>query len=407
MCQHKKYKQLEMEEKISKELLFSLNKPHVFKSNKDVWTSKLWSPEQLPQDVKIKFRIGCKPALSEQTSPQWEGDCNYENTTIQQFTEWLNNKCGDGNPLNKYKTDKHFCYGDYKYMSELFSDHPSLLKDINWSSLGFPGRDGKESTFWMGSEGSHTPCHYDTYGCNLVAQIYGKKFWILFPPEQTSLLYATRIPYEESSVFSEVNILNPDLCKHRKFKQTTPHVIMLEEGDVLFVPKHWWHFVYSTETSISVNTWLELDDDCDRRLEEAVTRTIVSYFVTNNEPDDWINPTEKLLDPCTNIEYINSALLETQQRKIENSEIKHQDTESNELVSNVHEVKAISFDKFLENIQNIFISQQNDDLPKKKLKLDEHETKNIKITKETLIKYTTHPKVIQLICDLMKDSENI
>ncbi len=34
--------------------------------------------------------------------------------------------------------------------------------------------------------------------------------------------------------------------------------IILEPGDVLFVPKHWWHFVTSLDSiTISVNSWLE------------------------------------------------------------------------------------------------------------------------------------------------------
>ena len=50
----------------------------------------------------------------------------------------------------------------------------SYLQVVDWSSLGFPGRAGAESTLWLGSSGAHTQCHYDTYGCNLVAQIYGR-----------------------------------------------------------------------------------------------------------------------------------------------------------------------------------------------------------------------------------------
>jgi len=45
---------------------------------------------------------------------------------------------------------------------------------VDWSVLGFSGRDGTQSTFWLGSQGCYTVCHYDTYGCNLVAQIYGR-----------------------------------------------------------------------------------------------------------------------------------------------------------------------------------------------------------------------------------------
>ena len=45
---------------------------------------------------------------------------------------------------------------------------------INWTDMGMKDRDGKESTLWIGSQGAHTPCHYDTYGINFVAQIVGR-----------------------------------------------------------------------------------------------------------------------------------------------------------------------------------------------------------------------------------------
>lgn len=37
-----------------------------------------------------------------------------------------------------------------------------------------------------------------------------RKQWILFPSEKTSSLLPTRIPYEESSIYSNVNFYSPD-----------------------------------------------------------------------------------------------------------------------------------------------------------------------------------------------------
>ena len=49
-----------------------------------------------------------------------------------------------------------------------------MLEHIDWGVFGFDGRNGTSSTFWLGSKGAYTPCHYDTYGCNLVAQLFGR-----------------------------------------------------------------------------------------------------------------------------------------------------------------------------------------------------------------------------------------
>lgn len=110
-------------------------------------------------------------------------------------------------------------------MAELFKDLPHLRHAVDWSTFGFPGRTGDESTIWIGSQGASTPCHFDSYGCNLVAQIYGTKKWTLFPPSNTDRLYPTRVPYEESSVFSQVNIVNPDLKMFPNFGKAVRHEV--------------------------------------------------------------------------------------------------------------------------------------------------------------------------------------
>jgi len=45
-----------------------------------------------------------------------------------------------------------------------------------------------------------------------------RKRWVLYPPSQTRCMYSTRIPYEESSVFSQVNVSSPDLRQHPLYK---------------------------------------------------------------------------------------------------------------------------------------------------------------------------------------------
>ena len=34
--------------------------------------------------------------------------------------------------------------------------------------------------------------------------------------------------------------------------------VVMEPGDILYIPKHWWHFVVCLDTAVSVNTWIEL-----------------------------------------------------------------------------------------------------------------------------------------------------
>ena len=129
------------------------------------------------------------------------------------------------NPLLTYPRTDYWIYADYKYMVELCHDLPEMLSNVDWSMIGFEGRDGKDSTLWIGSEGANTPCHFDTYGCNFVAQLHGKKKWTLFDPQDLDKLYPTRVPYEESSVFSQVNITDPDLTKYPMFSKAKAYEV--------------------------------------------------------------------------------------------------------------------------------------------------------------------------------------
>ncbi|XP_022084577.1 HSPB1-associated protein 1-like [Acanthaster planci] len=248
----------------------------------------------------------------------WEVDCVHEEATLHQFCEWLRSDATSAwsgtspNPLLKYSRGEHWCYVDYKQMAFLFEDHPEILEAVRWSDLGFEHRDGRQSTIWIGSEGAFTPGHYDTYGFNLVAQIYGRKRWHLFPPSQTSLLYPTRIPYEESSIFSPINIANPAVDRYPKFVESTPYVLTLEPGEVLFVPKHWWHFVESLEVSISINSWVDVESDRESRVQEAVTRLLVSILMSNScGPRKWVCPTEAICSEEVNYSYVRAALQES------------------------------------------------------------------------------------------------
>jgi len=169
--------------------------------------------------------------------------------------------------------EDRWAYWDYKYLAHLLpAEH---LAAFPWTNLGFPTRAGEESTLWVGTKGANTPCHQDSYGTNLVAQLIGRKTWTLFPPSDSHLLQPSRLPYEESSVYSLINFENLEKNSERTLhdlSHATPYIVTLQPGEVLFVPRHWWHFVYNEEFSISVNTWLPHPLDSRARLEEALVR---------------------------------------------------------------------------------------------------------------------------------------
>jgi HSPB1-associated protein 1 len=319
---------------LKRHLLSVAQHPIVFKGCLDSWTAaRGWSPvavSRLLGGRETTFKV-CPVRGSDEYRRRFseretvfETQCEHVHATFLDFAGWLENAATlsrqavssevditsphqsppqPANPLLKYHPSQYWVYADYKYMCQLCDDRPDLIRAIDWGVLGFEGRDGVDSTLWVGSKESNTPCHYDTYGCNLVAQLWGQKKWTLFPPSDSAYLYPTRIPYEESSVFSEVNITCPDLQRHRDYASATGYQVALEAGDVLFVPRHWWHYVECVQDAVSVNTWIDLPDDLYERVKEGVVRTTVAGWLPGHtrvnhdssqphETTHWINPNE-------------------------------------------------------------------------------------------------------------------
>ncbi|XP_051998421.1 HSPB1-associated protein 1 homolog [Xyrauchen texanus] len=309
----------------TRSIVQSLQKPAVFLNMTADWPALQWTVEHLSSRLteRMRFRIGKRTADS---APLFETDCSYIDATLKEFLCWTA-KDGESNvgPFSAYHNKEFWAYADYKYIAQLFQDKPAMFKDVVWSDFGFPGRDGRDSTLWIGTQGANTPCHLDSYGCNLVFQVQGRKRWHLFPPDDTSCLYPTRIPYEESSVFSQVSVVHPDQKKFPAFRRAQVHTVTLKPGQVLFVPRHWWHYVESLDpVTISVNSWIEMDMDDEARVGEALTKTIVCALKSApslNNDDQWLNPTEDgVSSHDENMQYLNLAIKACMDKKRDNTE---------------------------------------------------------------------------------------
>ncbi|XP_070693693.1 HSPB1-associated protein 1 homolog [Pempheris klunzingeri] len=302
-------------------ILHHLQQPAVFMNMTCGWPVLHWTAEHLSGclgDKLIRFRLGRKEEIN---TPLFETQCSYVEAKLVHFLSWTRDHPGaDVGPFFEYPKSEYWAYADYKYIAILFQDQPSMFEDVKWSEFGFEGRNGRESTLWIGTEGANTPCHLDSYGCNLVLQVQGRKRWHLFPPEDTGRLYPTRIPYEESSVFSQVDVLHPDLRRFPAFQGAKAHVVTLQPGQVLYVPRHWWHYVESVDPiTVSVNSWIELETDDMARVSEAVTKAVVCALKSapsDDNADDWLNPTEEgVASHSENMQYVSLAVSASAQRQ--------------------------------------------------------------------------------------------
>jgi lysine-specific demethylase 8 len=167
-------------------------------------------------------------------------------STMKEFVGWL-----DGQREGRLgKHEDLYLSWDFSVMKH----RPELRRDFDFESLFPRGIGLVHSAFWMGGTGSHTPLHYDLDAPNLHACVAGRKRFLLFGPDQDEFLYPADI-YEWTTQFSSVDVRSPDLARHPRIKNAVGYDIVLEPGDVLFLPGLWWHAAWCLTPCISLNGW--------------------------------------------------------------------------------------------------------------------------------------------------------
>jgi hypothetical protein len=138
------------------------------------------------------------------------------------------------------------------------SNFPELIADIVYPDY-LQGK--RQVAFWFGfaSKDQGTVCHlhYDN-AHNLFSQIVGRKKFLLYPPSNYLSFYP---PLGEASAypsFSKVNPSEPDHERFPKFPWQSKIEVILEPGDMLYLPPYWWHYVTAMEKSISLSFWYDI-----------------------------------------------------------------------------------------------------------------------------------------------------
>jgi lysine-specific demethylase 8 len=102
---------------------------------------------------------------------------------------------------------------------------------------------------WIGSR-TKSGLHYDAMD-NLFVQIDGIKHAIVAAPQDSRALY----PFEDNPTKSRIDPEQPDVAAFPRVARATFFKGTLEAGDVLYIPRGWWHFLAAPGPSVSLNCW--------------------------------------------------------------------------------------------------------------------------------------------------------
>jgi hypothetical protein len=106
--------------------------------------------------------------------------------------------------------------------------------------------------FWLGPARTVTPLHCD-YDDNIFAQVWGRKRIFLAPPHHADFLYTREAnPVLFGSPFDPEA---PDFERFPLARQAALVEVIVEPGDMLYVPAGWYHQVRALSFSLSSNRW--------------------------------------------------------------------------------------------------------------------------------------------------------
>jgi hypothetical protein len=138
---------------------------------------------------------------------------------------------------------------------------------------------------WLGNAIQVAP-HYDLME-NVGIVVLGRRRFTLFPPEQLPNLYIGPLEVTPAGTpISLVDLNNPDLERFPRYAEAaeTAQSAVLEPGDGIYIPFHWWHGVDSlARVNAFVNYWW---NDAPKGLGGPYDALFHALFAIRHLPED-------------------------------------------------------------------------------------------------------------------------
>lgn len=208
--------------------------------NSSEWSEIKWTEDVL-QQIAGHIEICVRPARTKYHSD--ESSERYKMTLAEYFkyiSEWSQDPYRK--PIPPYAQD-----------IPLLKEEPALKKNFRYFPLHYlPDWYQKVwpdyPCFFIGLSGSMTPLHFDNCEThNLFFQVHGKKQFFLIDSQDSCYCY------KKGWRYSHVDVRNIDYEKFPLFKNAKIYKVLIQPGEILYMPPRTWHQTYATEKNISFN----------------------------------------------------------------------------------------------------------------------------------------------------------
>jgi lysine-specific demethylase 8 len=140
-----------------------------------------------------------------------------------------------------------------RYMMAPLSELPAELRGDAPPPAYLSGTRVQNAKLWIGASGTVSSMHRDLAD-NLHAQVAGRKRFTLVAPRQSACIYPNSF-FDGVPNGCRVDVEHPDYGRFPRLREAELFVADLGPGDVIYIPRGWWHHVRTLDASISVNFW--------------------------------------------------------------------------------------------------------------------------------------------------------
>ena len=214
---------------------YSANRPVIIQGAMDNWAAmNKWSPAWLKQNFGERV-VEVQANRNSDRMYEINMDNHKKQMLFGDYVDMItNNESTNDFYMTAYNTSKNS-----EALKELWNDIDMLPEYLDAQS-------DRKGFFWFGPAGTITPLHHDLTN-NFMAQVCGRKL--------IKLVTACQMPYvyNHYHCYSEIDMDNIDYARYPLFQKANVMELILEPGEILFLPIGCWHYVRGLDISITMS----------------------------------------------------------------------------------------------------------------------------------------------------------